>query len=401
VKEFGDLRPISVTSLLARVFERMIIHDFIVPKLPFDKLANQYAFKPTGSTTAALIDFNHHVTSMLEHSSYVHCLYIDFTKAFDTVNHQILLDKLAYLDLHPAIVALISSFLFNRTQSTRFGSTTSWPSPITRSIVQGSGLGPILYIIYMSDLKTLCDLNKLCLYADDTSLLIPQSTNVSIADELENIKLWAFINKLIINWLKTKQMVLRRPNLNASLLPPPLPDIELVHCIKLLGVYVSCVFNQEAHVNFITLAASQLLYLLKMLKLNGLNNKSLDCIFSAIVISRIIYAIETWGNYVTKEMIGKIDKMLKKARRWGLCSTLLNFEEIKQERCKLLFKNICKNKMHCLSHLLPPERPQLKSLRPREHNYQIPEVSKQLHRKSFLIDSLIKGGITAKTTKME
>lgn len=373
----------------------MVIHEFIVPKLPTDKLANQYAFKPTGSTTAALISFKHHVTSMLEHSAYVHCLYIDFTKAFDTVNHQLLLNKLTDLDIHPAIVALISSFLFNRTQSTRFGSATSLPSHITRSIVQGSGLGPILYIIFMCDLKTLDNWNKLCLYADDTSLLTSQNSNVCISDELENIKLWAFTNKLIINWLKTKQMVIRRPNLSATHLPLLLPDIELVNSIKLLGVYVNCVFNQTDHVNFITLAASQRLYLLKILKLTGLNNKSLDCIFSAIVISRIIYAIEAWGNFVTKEMIGKVDKVLKKARRWGLCSTLYNFEEIRQERCTHLFKNICKNNNHCLSHLLPEERPLFASLRPREHNYKIPAVSKQLHRKSFLVNELIKGGVTA------
>ncbi len=187
VRELTDLRPISVTSLLARVFERILVKNFIMPKLPKDLLTDQFAFKSSGSTTAALVSINHHVTSMLETNQYVHCICIDFSKAFDTVNHSILLSKLSNLPLHPATIALISSFLFDRTQSTRIGSFTSKPLRITRSIVQGSGLGPTLYIINASDLKPQSSDNKLCLYADDSTLLVPEKTSVSASCELENI----------------------------------------------------------------------------------------------------------------------------------------------------------------------------------------------------------------------
>jgi hypothetical protein len=98
-RELNDLRPISVTPILARLFERMIIRSFILPKLPKDLLENKYAFKPTGSTFAAMVSTYHHVISMLEDNSYVHCLCIDFSKAFDTVNHKSLLEKLASLPI--------------------------------------------------------------------------------------------------------------------------------------------------------------------------------------------------------------------------------------------------------------------------------------------------------------
>jgi hypothetical protein len=75
----------------------------------------------------------------------------------------------------------------------------------------------------------------------------------------------------------------------------------VVDCVKLLGVFVSIMFNQMVHVNFISGAANQRLYLLKILKQNGLNVKSLDCLFSAIIVSRITYAIKAWGSYVTME----------------------------------------------------------------------------------------------------
>jgi hypothetical protein len=77
--------------------------------------------------------------------------------------------------------------------------------------------------------------------------------------------------------------------------------------------------------------------LLKILKQNGLNVKSLDCIFSAIVISRITYAIEAWGSYATAEQVGRIDKMFKKAKKWGMCKKLYTFKELKKARSETFF----------------------------------------------------------------
>jgi hypothetical protein len=116
--------------------------------------------------------------------------------------------------------------------------------------------------------------------------LAPEITDVSVADEFSNILHWTDFNKLRINKAKTKQLIFRRPNIHLAQLPVYLPNI--VECIKLLEVFVNSTFNQLQHVTCITGTANQRLYLLlKILKQNGLNVKSLDCIFSAIVISRI------------------------------------------------------------------------------------------------------------------
>ena len=349
VRELTDLRPISVTSLLSRVFERIVVRKYIMPKLPQDLLIDQFAFKPTGSTTAALVSINHHITSMLETNQYVHCICIDFSKAFDTVNHSILLSKLGKLPIHPAITALVSSFLFNRAQSTRIGSVISKPLRITRSIVQGSGLGPTLYIINASDLKPLAPINKIPLYADDSTLLVPETSPVSVKSELDNIKSWAADNKLIINIQKTKQLIFRRPNLSSSYTPLLIPELEEVDTIKLLGVYVNSTFNLNEHVNLILTICSQRFYLLKVLRQSGLSLRRLDWIFTALVVSRVSYAIEAWGGFVSKLATSKINKMFKKARRWGLCTKLYSFEEINDDACDRLCLKACKFHNHCLS----------------------------------------------------
>jgi hypothetical protein len=161
----------------------VIVQSYLLPSVPPANLIDQYAYRLSGSTTAALVNVLLNVTGMLEFNQFVCCSFIDFSKAFDTVNHPILFSKLKQFSLPPAILAWIVNFLTSRTLAvTRAGSICSLLH-ITRSIIQGSGLGPALYIIYKSDMRTLSALNKLCKFADDTTLLAPQSTDVQIIDE--------------------------------------------------------------------------------------------------------------------------------------------------------------------------------------------------------------------------
>jgi len=157
VKSFGDLRPISVTPILSRVVEKLIVQKFIVPALP-----HQFAYWPTGSTTAALISLTHNVAQKLESCNYVRCLQTDYTKAFDMINHPTLFRKLKSLSIPPQIQRWIFKFFTGRKQAVISGGQQSQWLPITRSVVQGSGIGPSAYLVYSMDLKTLSPYNTLC-----------------------------------------------------------------------------------------------------------------------------------------------------------------------------------------------------------------------------------------------
>jgi hypothetical protein len=112
--------------------------------------------------------------------------------------------------------------------------------------------------------------------------------------------------------------------------------------------------------------------------------------FSALVVSRVNYAIEAWGGFLSKLAIGKINKMFKKARRWGLCTKNYNFDEIQDKACDRLFFKARNFRNHCLSHLLPPVREIPYNLRTRSHNLEIPLVMSELHKKSFFPQCLAK-----------
>ena len=131
---------------------------------------------------------------------------IDFSKAFDTVDHAILLEKVSKLPLPAYCINWLISFLTGRTHTTRNQLIESAPLSINRSIIQGSGIGPTLYIIMESDLKSQSQFNIIFKYADDTDVLVPQHTDINMKEEFEAIQLWAMHNKLIINVAKTKKL---------------------------------------------------------------------------------------------------------------------------------------------------------------------------------------------------
>jgi len=92
--QLSDLRPISVKSVLSRVTERIIVKKNLLLSLSQSLLNDHFAYRPTGSTTAALIVLKHHAANLLETNSYVRCLMVDFSKAFGTINYAILAQKL-------------------------------------------------------------------------------------------------------------------------------------------------------------------------------------------------------------------------------------------------------------------------------------------------------------------
>ena len=130
------------------------------------------------------------------------------------------------LDLLPSITLWVCNFLTGRTQSVSCGSVlTNWKS-ITASIIQGSGIGPSLFIIYSKDLKPLSVHNTILKYADDTSLLVPQNSSVTPETEFAHLLDW-LKNKLKLNTSKTKEIVYHRPRLSRHIIPPPLAYVIL------------------------------------------------------------------------------------------------------------------------------------------------------------------------------
>ena len=135
---------------------------------------DQYGFKPTGGTTAAIVDITHTVSIMLETNKFVRRLMIHFSKAFDSDDHLSLIQKIKSLNIADNIMQWIVSFLTDHNQYVQLNGKLSFTRIINRSIVQGSGIGPTLFIICIKDFKPIGSTNHMTKYADDANLLVPE-----------------------------------------------------------------------------------------------------------------------------------------------------------------------------------------------------------------------------------
>ena len=185
----ANYRPISLTSVVVKLLERML-KESIMSHLISNKLIkpSQHGFMPKRSTTTNLVTYLDYVTKQLDSGHSVDILYLDFAKAFDKVPHQRLIQKLKCHKINPKVIAWISSWLHNRKQRVSVNGTVSEWIDVLSSVVQGSVLGPILFIIFINDID-------LCLgdfeafmskFADDTKIAKIVNDN-STAAEMQTI----------------------------------------------------------------------------------------------------------------------------------------------------------------------------------------------------------------------
>ena len=316
---------------------------------------------------------------------YVRCLMVDYSKAFDSINHFVLIDELATLGLPQVIFLWISDFLSGRTQSVKMGFLQSIFLAITQSIVQGSGIGPTLYIALARRLKTLSVLNRLFKYADDTTLLTPQGTNCSMEDEFSHIKSWSLSNRLTINVKKTKEIIFyKNKHVKKRYNIAMMDGIERIDSTTLLGVIFNENLSWSPYINHILSQISQRFYLLTQLKSMSLNKSSLDQVFCALILSRVRYALQAFSGNLLCSEINKIDAMFRKAYRWGLTSKVYNFAEIAADCDKCLVSRILKDS-HCLRSLVPKLKTNDRyHLRNNNNNYVRSLIKNEQYLNSFI-----------------
>ena len=176
---------------------------FTLNNLFYDK---QYGFRKYHSTELAALNVVDTIVNHMDNGNTPFAVYLDLSKAFDTLNHSILLDKLKFHGFRGTSFNLIKHYLSNRKQRVEIDRLRSSYINISTGVPQGSILGPLLFIIYMNDLPNASRLFKCIIYADDTTLIAnlndfyakhDSGLNINILnDELEKISYWLLVNKL-------------------------------------------------------------------------------------------------------------------------------------------------------------------------------------------------------------
>ena len=209
-----------------KLFEK-IAHDQLIDFLQSNKklTQNQFAFRKLHSTITSLIGVSDHWYSSIDNNKANFALFLDLKKAFDTVDHEILISKLAKYGITGIENNWFKSYLTNRSQYCSIDGQVSDIMEIDCGIPQGSCLGPLLFIIYLNDFEHCLEHSRANMYSDDTEITISSNNQVELIEkaqaELLNIAEWMRINKLSLNPTKTEYMILDHPRRrkNRELLP--------------------------------------------------------------------------------------------------------------------------------------------------------------------------------------
>ena len=210
-EEIGDLRPIALTPLPGKMLERFV-HTQLLRHLNRNNILTDFqnGFRKNHSTIDTIFKYTTDLQLNKNNNLHTIALYIDFKKAFDTVNHKLLTDKLKDMKIEKKVLKWINSYLTNRRQSTRIGSITSSSKEVYTGVPQGSILGPLFFLCYINDITQICSNTNILLYADDTVLYKAISDNERFLDmhnfqqDVNRLVLWCQRNRLSINVKKTK-----------------------------------------------------------------------------------------------------------------------------------------------------------------------------------------------------
>ena len=209
--------------------------------LIFNKLdSNQYGGLKGSSTTHALVDMVHTWLLAAEERKASHVVLLDYRKAFDHVDHTVLVTKCKHFDLPKFIIRWLCAFLSNRSQRVRLGQELSVWVSLKGSVPQGSWLGPLLFIILINDLRLPCAVHK---YMDDTTLTtqVQKGSVGPMQTLIDQTVSWSSANKMIPNIDKTKDMIISFLKQPMDIPPVTIEgiDLERVSSVKLLGIIIN------------------------------------------------------------------------------------------------------------------------------------------------------------------
>lgn len=377
-----NYRPISLLSTLPKVLERLV-HDAIYPTLHPIIIPEQHGFVKKRSTLTNLVTYSTFLFECMDNRKQVDSVYTDFCKAFDKVDHGMLLRKIAFNGIRGNLFRWFQSYITNRTQKVVVNGYASSSIQVTSGVAQGSILGPLLFVLFVNDISECFINSNFLLYADDLKIYRTISSYddcMKLQQDLNRLSDYCNINKLFlslpkcktITFTKNKHIIHHKYHLNNI-------PLETVPLIRDLGILFDSKLHFNTHIDHITS---------KAYKLFGFITRSCSAfkrpstylyLYKTLIRSQIEYAVIVWNPFYDKYH-KQLESIQRKFLRYVNCkcyhfkesyeNLLLKFsiDTLKSRRSVLsssFLYNLCHNKYDCIDLI-------------NKINYQVPSRSKRI-----------------------
>ena len=427
-KDVTNYRPISLLLTLSKILEKgMYTRTYKFLNDTDQIFGSQYGFRTKHSCDNAIGELLGNIIKNQELGKYTIALFLDLLKAFDTLKHEILLNKLEIYVIRGLCLNWFKSYLSNRkmrvkckvdiTGNVKYLDTYD----INYGTPQGSCLGPLLFLIFCNDINLHLDFMNVIQFADDTTLYL-SGKNLNylqwcVECDVRSIIDWFRANKLTLNPSKTICVVFNPPGRKKVTVELEFGDVKLksTNTTKFLGVWIDSCLNWNEHLKQLMIKLKRNLGLLRNSK-NFLLKHGMRLLYYAQFHSHLSYSISIWGCMIKKEQLNKIDKLQKKAI--SLINLKSNVSAIMNDERLLSIEEIIKLELLKIGHRLSTgtlptnlsrdlKKDHLSNSLVKEHNYDmrhkrdlyLPKVKGKIYRDSFLYKCILEYNNLRKSLK--
>ena len=315
-----DFRPISKLPILAKIFEKIVCSNFLLPCISAKVRGNQFAYIPgpgKGTVTALTSIYLHILRFLDSQSGCVRVALVDLSKAFDRLTHKSIIEACCDFRLSRDVVTLLVSYLSDRFQRVTVGGSSSSYSRMTSGVPQGSTLGPILFSLVVDSLSPVCENSMFFKYADDLTVLhfLREDSDDDLQTEINNIVSWTEDHDLSINVTKSVVMdICTKKSMSCKpvfLMNSPLVSVSTC---KILGCIFSSDLKWNAFVDFLVKKASKRLYLIISLKRSDCPDDLLFRAYCAFIRPVLLYAFPAVCNmptYLSRKLLKIENRVLR------------------------------------------------------------------------------------------
>ena len=395
------LRPISLTCSLSKLAEELIIEKFVAPAILESIDQNQYGGVPKSSATIALISMLHNWTKATDGTgNSVRVFLFDYRKAFDLIDHTILVNKICLLSIPSFVKNWIIDFLSDRKQRVKLAKDcfSEW-GRVPCGVPQGTKLGPWLFILMINDLR----LSEFSYwkYVDDTtaSETVPKNESSHFQSGANELVTWTDQNKFQLHDKKCKELLIQFQKERA-----PFPGVqinsgcpELVHHAKILGLTITDDLKWIKHVTEIIKKANKRIYFVVQLKRAKVPPKEIITFYCSCVRPVVEYSSEAYHFALPAYLSDAIERIQRRVTSIifpGISyserlerANLTTLHERRRQACGKVFREISNNPTHKLFNLLPMRDELTYDLR-NKRNFKLPTVRTNRFLRSFIPASI-------------